>query len=121
MLGWDPGIERTVVWYDPVTNERRWTGKLAEIMSRVRFERRQQEPLPIVWIDDEECCFSAKMQIESLEPAAPVLMVRPDERIGISRRQWQLICDFIDDRVASYLVSLDEEEHGPRSCGACGA
>lgn len=109
MLGWDPGIERTVVWYDPVTNERRWTGKLAEIMSRVRFERRQQEPLPIVWIDDEECCFSAKMQIESLEPAAPVLMVRPDERIGISRRQWQLICDFIDDSSGFLPVSSDEE------------
>lgn len=109
MLGWDPGVERTVIWYDPVTNERRLTGKLAEIMSRVRFERRQEEPLPIVWIDDEECYPTSKTQIESLEPAAPVLMVRPDERIGISRRQWRLICDFLDDSSGFLPVSLDEE------------
>ena len=109
MLGWDPGVERTVIWYDPVTNERRLTGKLAEIMSRVRFERRQEEPLPIVWIDDEECYSTSKTQIESLEPVAPVLMVRPDERIGISRRQWRLICDFLDDSSGFPSVSLDEE------------
>lgn len=109
MLGWDPGVERTVIWYDPVTNERRLTGKLAEIMSRVRFERRQEESLPIVWIDDEECYPTSKTQIESLEPAAPVLMVRPDERIGISRRQWRLICDFLDDSSGFPSVSLDEE------------
>lgn len=109
MLGWDSRIERTIVWYDPVTNERRLTGKRAEVMSRVRFERRQDEPLPIIWIDDEECYFTPKMQIESLRPAAPVLMVRPDERIGISRRQWRLICEFLDDPSGFPPVSLDEE------------
>ncbi len=59
--------------------------------------------MPIVWIDDEECYSTSKTQIESLEPAAPVLMVRPDERIGISRRQWRLICDFLTIRVVSRL------------------
>lgn len=110
MLGWDPRIERTVVWYDPVTNERRLTGKLAEVMSRVRFERRQEKPLPIIWIDDEECCSMSKMRIESLRPVAPVPMVRPDERIGISRRQWRLICDFLDDPEDFPIVDLDEED-----------
>ena len=40
MLGWDPGIERTVVWYDPVTNERRLchvSGSNGDSRSRCRL------------------------------------------------------------------------------------
>ena len=61
------------------------------------MERESDDPLPIVWIDDEECYSDAVEEVRAENPAAPVLMVRPDMHIGISRRQWEIIERFVDD------------------------
>ena len=110
MLGWDPTVVHNTVWYDPVTMEHRLTGKLSTVLSRVRVERRSAGSSPIVWIDDEECHRDAMREIEAEEPAAPVLMVRPDMHIGISRRQWALITRFIDDWAGFPPVTFDDED-----------
>ncbi|MGN0108497.1 MAG: hypothetical protein ACI38B_00205, partial [Bifidobacterium sp.] len=89
--------------------EGRLTGKFEQISSRVRFESQQDNPSPLVWLDDEECHDTARARLEELSPAAPVLMIRPDERIGASRRQWKLIQDFIAHPDAYPTVTLDEE------------
>ena len=75
MLGWDPSVVHNTVWYDPVTMERRLTGKLSTVLSRVRVERESDDPSPIVWIDDEECYSDAVEEVGAENPAAPVLMV----------------------------------------------
>lgn len=108
-LGWDYTLERTIQWYDPVIGEGRLTGKFRQIGSRVRFESRCGDPSPLIWLDDEECHTAARARLEELHPTASVLMVRPDERIGISRRQWSLIRDFIAHLCSYPLVTLDEE------------
>ena len=112
MLGWDPTVVHNTVWYDPVTMEHRLTGKLSTVLSRVRVERKSVDPSPIVWIDDEECCGDAMRKIAAKEPAAPVLMVRPDMHIGISRRQWALITRFVDDWTGFPPVTFDDEDGG---------
>mgnify|MGYP002521339198 FL=1 len=110
MLGWDPTVVHNTVWYNPVTMEHRLTGKLSTVLSRVRVERKSVDPSPIVWIDDEECCGDAMRKIAAKEPAAPVLMVRPDMHIGISRRQWALITRFVDDWAGFPPVTFDDED-----------
>jgi len=81
------------------------------VLSRVRVERKSVDPSPIVWIDDEECYGDAMREITA-EPAAPVLMVRPDMHIGISRRQWALITRFVDDWTGFPPVTFDDEDGG---------
>ena len=108
-FGWDSAVVGTVRWYDPETNEGRLTGKRNTVRRRVEVERQVAGSQPIVWIDDEECCEQSRVELELLLPAAPVLMVRPDERIGISRRQWALIEGFIADPADFPAVTLDEE------------
>ena len=110
MLGWDPSVVHNTVWYDPVTMERRLTGKLSTVLSRVRVERESDDPSPIVWIDDEECYSDAVEEVGAENPAAPVLMVRPDMHIGISRRQWGLITRFVDDWTGFPPVTFDDED-----------
>lgn len=95
MLGWDPMLVDVITWYDPVTKWGRETGKWQTIQRRVRIECEENEPAPIVWIDDDECFEQRAQLLEELQPKAPVLMVRPDYRIGISRRQWKLIDTFV--------------------------
>jgi hypothetical protein len=108
-LGWNPDIVYTVRWYDPVTNQGRFSGKLDTIFSRLRFETYQEDPSPIIWLDDEECYPARAKYIETWKPAAPLLMIRPDERIGISRRQWLIIQDFVHHPDEYPPVTLDEE------------
>ncbi|MEO2465210.1 hypothetical protein ABG943_01075 [Bifidobacterium catenulatum] len=55
MLGWDPMLVDVITWYDPVTKWGRETGKWQTIQRRVRIECEENEPAPIVWIDDDEC------------------------------------------------------------------
>ena len=110
MLGWDPSVVHNTVWYDPVTMERRLTGKLSTVLSRVRVERESDDPSPIVWIDDEECYSDAVEEVRAENPAAPVLMVRPDMHIGISRRQWEIIERFVDDWTGFPPVTFDDED-----------
>lgn len=110
MLGWDPLVVHNTVWYDPVTMERRLTGKLSTVLSRVRVERESADPSPIVWIDDEECHDDAMREIEAKEPAAPVLMIRPNMHIGVSRRQWALVTRFVDDWTGFPPATFDDED-----------
>ena len=110
MLGWDPSVVHNTVWYDPVTMERRLTGKLSTVLSRVRVERKSNDPSPIVWIDDEECYDAAVEEVRAENPAAPVLMVRPDMHIGVSRRQWKLIERFVDDWSGFPPLTFDNED-----------
>lgn len=110
MLGWDPSVVHNTVWYDPVTMERRLTGKLSTVLSRVRVERESDDPSPIVWIDDEECYSDAVEEVRAENPAAPVLMVRPGMHIGISRRQWEIIERFVDDWTGFPPVTFDDED-----------
>lgn len=109
LLGWDPHIEHTAIWYNPISYERRYTGKLSTVFSRVRFEATQADPSPVIWLDDEECYETAADRIRALSPKAPVLMVRPDARIGISRRQWRIIQKFIRKPETFPELTLDEE------------
>ncbi|MDB6909392.1 hypothetical protein ABJB08_02130 [Bifidobacterium catenulatum] len=47
--------------------------------------------------------------MEELQPKAPVLMVRPDYRIGISCRQWKLIDTFVHHPEQFDTVTFDME------------
>ena len=97
--------------------ERRLTGKLSTVLSRVRVERESDDPSPIVWIDDEECYDAAVEEVRAENPAAPVLMVRPDMHIGVSRRQWKLIERFVDDWSGFPPVTFDDEDGGRATRG----
>ena len=109
ILGWDPMLVDVVTWYDPVTKWGRETGKWQTIQRRVRIECEENEPAPIVWIDDDECFEQRAQLLEELQPKAPVLMVRPDYRIGISRRQWKLIDTFVHHPEQFDTVTFDME------------
>ena len=109
MLGWDPMLVDVITWYDPVTKWGRETGKWQTIQRRVRIECEENEPAPIVWIDDDECFEQRAQLLEELQPKAPVLMVRPDCRIGISCRQWKLIDTFVHHPEQFDTVTFDME------------
>ncbi len=108
-LGWDHVPVETVRWYDPVTLAHLRDGKFAAIQSRARHEQLQQRPLPIIWVDDEECTPQRRDLLQGMGLRVPMLMVRPDSRIGISRRQWSLIVDFLSTPERYGQVTLDEE------------
>lgn len=108
-LNWRPGLAETVRWYDPVGGLGLLTGKRRTVYRRVEAEAGSADPAAVVWIDDEEVGWRALTEIESLEPAAPVLLVRPDARIGVSRRQWALVARFADDPSGFPPATLDEE------------
>ncbi|MEE1296212.1 MAG: hypothetical protein UHD09_05085 [Bifidobacterium sp.] len=109
-LGWDAIPVDTVQWYDPVTYDRLLTGKFGTIKARARVEMEREHPLPIIWIDDEECTPERRDELEAMVgDLVPILMVRPDSRIGISRRQWRLITDMVATPERHPGVTLDEE------------
>lgn len=105
LLGWDGRYITTEYWYDPETGARRKTGKRRTVYEAIRRRDR-----PIIWVDDEECYDARLIEIEALQPKWPVLMIRPDERIGISRRQWELIQRFASTMETFPPAALDEEE-----------
>lgn len=108
-LGWNAQIIGTVQWYDPITYTGLRDGKYRAVARRGEVEADGDDPAPIVWIDDEECTRTRCDELRASAPVAPVLMVRPDIRIGISRRQWALICAFIANPRAFGDVTLDVE------------
>lgn len=108
-LGWNAQIIGTVQWYDPITYTGLRDGKYRAVARRVEVEADGGDPAPIVWIDDEECTRTQCDELRASAPVAPVLMVRPDSRIGISRRQWALICAFIANPRTFGDVTLDVE------------
>ena len=111
-LGWNAQIIGTVQWYDPITYTGLRDGKYRAVARRVEVETDGGDPAPIVWIDDEECTRTRCDELRASAPVAPVLMVRPDSRIGISRRQWALICAFIANPRAFVLMRVCAEGHG---------
>lgn len=108
-LGWNAQIIGTVQWYDPITYTGLRDGKYRAVARRGEVEADGGDPAPIVWIDDEECTRTRCDELRASAPVAPVLMVRPDSRIGISRRQWALICAFIANPRTFGDVTLDVE------------
>ncbi|KAB7790479.1 hypothetical protein [Bifidobacterium leontopitheci] len=95
-VDWD-----TINWYDPYTGEGRLTGKRRAVLSHLKTGR------PIVWIDDEETTYDAGLDITDAAPAAPVLAVGPDSRIGISRQQMDGIERFVAAPPAEPAVRFD--------------
>lgn len=108
-LGWGHVPVETVHWYDPVTLAHLRDGKFSAVQSRARHEQLQERPLPIIWVDDEECTPRRHDLLQGMALRVPILMVRPDSRIGISRRQWSLIVDFLSTPERYGPVTLDEE------------
>lgn len=102
-LGWNDVNDTiatvdTVRWYDPVTGIGRDTGKLYTIAAALEELKNAGVSRRIVWIDDEEANDHAVDWLKShgLDGVAPVLMVQPDERIGVSRDQWDHVKRFVD-------------------------
>lgn len=95
MLDWSPDVVETVRWYDADSKNGIWTGKPDHILSRIRFENTEPEPTPIIWVDDEECIYRAYQRILDADPKSRILMIRPDCRIGVSPRQFELINRFV--------------------------
>lgn len=108
-FNWDPEIVKTVNWFNAISGEGIHDGKLGTVLGRIWIEKLSQDPSPIIWIDDEKCDREAYESLKSVEPPAPVLIVRPDCHIGISRRQWDLISGFVADSRSFDTVTLDEE------------
>ena len=97
LLDWSPSKVKTVDWYDPDSMQGIWTGKLNHVRDTIRTGNETGDLQPIVWVDDEECDWNAERRIRELEPRMKVLMVRPDSRIGLNKRQMDLIERFISD------------------------
>ncbi|NEG70598.1 hypothetical protein [Bifidobacterium choloepi] len=97
-LGWDPDRLATVEWYDPDSRLGLFSGKFATIAGEVERQRERrttgERPRPIIWIDDEEITDETSKALANARPAAPVLLVKPDGRIGVSRDQWKQIVRF---------------------------
>lgn len=100
-LDWDSDVLGNTDWYGFYTGRGRAHGKLKAVCSEVLQQRQVLEegglPQPIVWVDDEETgSYSLNLLANSVIPS-PILMVKPDERIGISRTQWNTICRFVQE------------------------
>lgn len=111
LLNLDLGVDwKTIRWYDPVTNEGRLTGKRRAVINHLKTDR------PLIWIDDEETTYNAGLAITGNEPLAPVLAVRPDAHIGISRPQMDCIERFVtcppdEPSVRFEVAEVDHEGH----------
>lgn len=105
LLNWSPEKITTVTWYDPISRKGIWTGKRDHIRNTIT----KNDPTPIVWVDDEECITIAQQQLAGMHPTAPILMIRPDPRIGISQRQLALINQFTTNPNQFTGVQLDAE------------
>ena len=113
-LGWNEGMIRTVHWYDAVTGYGMMGGKLEVVLKRVQLNHRADDPQPVVWVDDEEADVTALRTVCQSEPNAPMLLVRPDDRIGISRPQWRHILTFIASPPKRPLVIHDDASSSER-------
>lgn len=96
-LGDETPLLSTVRWYDPVSGENRAAGKLYSVAAVLQELQAAGQQRPIVWIDDEETDAAAERWLRSrgLGEASPLLMIQPDDRIGVSRSQWKHAVDFM--------------------------
>lgn len=109
-----PISTKTEQWYDPDTREGIWTGKCDTITSRIRKSASDGSSLRLIWIDDEECDYINVKKVKDALDGNPdadikVLMVRPDERIGISRRQFDRITEFAREPDGFDRLTVDTE------------
>lgn len=90
----------TILWYDPVTGLNRGMGKLHSVAAILQELQAAGQQRPVVWIDDEEADEPAEKWLRShgLGEVTPLLMVQPDDRIGVNRGQWKHITEFISGR-----------------------
>ncbi|MBT1164607.1 hypothetical protein [Bifidobacterium felsineum] len=98
----------TVRWYDPITRNGILTGKRRTILAALRQDR------PIVWVDDEETTYEAGLAIESTPREAPILAIRPDAHIGVSRSQLDAIRRFTENPPIDASVRFDVNGSGHR-------
>lgn len=117
-LGWN-GITETAQWYDADMPRSSQRGKIRWLESFVRDDVKsltQANPdmtkdemrralTPIIWIDDEMVSSYSAERITNTTPA-PILFMRPDDRIGISREQAKLIDDWLHDDARTVIKSF---------------
>lgn len=94
----------TINWYDPVSGHGLWTGKFDHIRSRLRV----QPERPLIWIDDEEVDDDHETTVTGMR-FAHLMMIRPDRRIGISKRQMSMIDAFLMNPTAAPRLTVDYE------------
>lgn len=105
----------TEQWYDPNTRRGIWTGKPDTISKRIHKAYEEGESLSLIWVDDEECdCTGLKAIQNALnqhgdDGSVKVLLVRPDEKIGLSRRQFDEILKFVKHSEDYDRLSYDVE------------
>lgn len=105
----------TEQWYDPDTRRGIWTGKPDTISKRIHKAYGEGESLSLIWVDDEECdCTGLKAIQNALnqhgdDGSVKVLLVRPDEKIGLSRRQFDEILKFVKHSEDYDRLSYDVE------------
>lgn len=105
----------TEQWYDPDTRRGIWTGKPDTISKRIHKAYGEGESLGLIWVDDEECdCTGLKAIQNALnqhgdDGSVKVLLVRPDEKIGLSRRQFDEILKFVKHSEDYDRLSYDVE------------
>lgn len=96
-LGATEPLLSTIRWYDPVSGLNRGMGKLYSITAILQELQAAGQQRPVVWIDDEEADGPAEkwLQAHGLDEVTPLLMIQPDDRIGVSRSQWKHAVDFM--------------------------
>lgn len=105
----------TEQWYDPDTRRGIWTGKPDIISKRIHKAYENGDPLRLIWVDDEECdCTGLKAVKNALnqyedDGSVKVLLIRPDEKIGLSRHQFDEITKFIKHGEDYSRLSYDVE------------
>lgn len=90
---------RTAQWFDPVTRMNYSIGKRIYVENLLKDMVKTGEKRPLIWCDDEEADELNERHIRKagLNKIVPILMIQPDERIGISRSQFSKIKSFIED------------------------
>lgn len=115
ILGFDDMETVTERWYDESTRRGIWTGKQDTVVARINTAYKTGSPLSLIWVDDEECnsialkAVKAALDAHEDDGSVHVLMVRPDDRIGVSRRQLDEILGFVKDPSSYGRLSYDIE------------
>lgn len=118
-LGWDDSVVSSVFWYDPNTHEGRVMQKLDLIMNEIIKQRERVErgydAHAIIWVDDGAINNRTITALIHTQLASPLLLISPDARIGISRRQLELIYTFVNRPPSTpcviYSCPWDEKGH----------
>ncbi len=118
-LGWDDSVVSSVFWHDPNTHEGRVMQKLDLIMNEIIKQRERVErgydAHAIIWVDDGAINNRTITALIHTQLASPLLLISPDARIGISRRQLELIYTFVNRPPSTpcviYSCPWDEKGH----------